>query len=512
MRKLNLVLFNIGAMTLLPGIAGAAGTYYNGNMYQRPQYSAGNGGYYNSYGAGRGGYAQYNNNAQMAIRRPVATNKSANAKNNAKSKKQGFVLNADLTHEIASWKFDMKNAGSKLHYDNVNWNVLSGEGTYYFGDSTPMQIKVGARYGMQFGESPMVDDDISTEAMWQVDTYAVQDPVTGNLYEENIISGNPAISIGTSQKGTQFGFNAAFGLTDFFKLGNMKLTPSVGYRYFKYKLTTEKNYGATVNVVDSYTFVNCLEVQPGEIQCSPYIGFANNFGDVEGYAGFALSETYVENETAAAKDIYGNTVYIWVNHNGTYQMLNDTGMSQISSGNTYYYEQSGKTHVYETTWAGPYVALDMDYVINENNSVTAGVEFGLPVYDSKGDQPYRFDWAHPTSVEDKGSLGDAYHLGLNAMWTTAVSDSVGLSFGFTYDYYTVNGATAKTFYNSGYNQDILDWYEERYANGDTFSYDEIENWDSLDALKSAGWVAESKNEINSVYKSMGIRIGINAKF
>ena len=508
MKRFGSLLFYVGAMAVMPGVAGAVGTYYNGNMYQNPQ-SRYNGGYYNSYGAGRGYAQQNNNNMQNIIRRPV--DKSA-AKQSSKtsSKKQGFILDVDFTHETANWKFDMKNAGSKLHYDNVNWNVISGEGAYYFGDSTPMQIKVGARYGMQFGESPMVDDDISSDAMWGIGTHVIQDG-TGTAYEESYVSGSPAVSVGTSSGGSQMGFNAAFGLTDLFKWGNVKITPSVGYRYFKHKLTTEKNYGATISVLNSGTFVNCLEVQPGEIQCNPFVGFADNYGDVVAYAGFATSDT-ATSDTNTAKDVNGQDVNIFVNHNGSYVIWNDAGAAQLNLGNTYYYEQSGKTHVYETTWMGPYLALDMDYAINENNSVTGGIELGLPIYDSKGDQPYRYDWAHPTSVEDKGSFGDAYHLGLNAMWTTSLTDSVGLSFGFTYDYYTVKDATAKTFYSAQYNKNVLDWYIERYEAGDYMTEEELQNIEDLEDLQAAGWVAESKNEIDSVYKAMGIRIGISAKF
>ena len=59
MKKLSLFLVNVSIMAAMPVIANAAGTYYNGNLYQNPQsrYGAGNGGYYNSYGAGRG-YSQ----------------------------------------------------------------------------------------------------------------------------------------------------------------------------------------------------------------------------------------------------------------------------------------------------------------------------------------------------------------------------------------------------------------------------------------------------------------------
>ena len=47
-------------------------------------------------------------------------------------------------------------------------------------------------------------------------------------------------------------------------------------------------------------------------------------------------------------------------------------------------------------------------------------------------------------------------MGLGANWTTALTDSVALSVGVTYDYYTVSGADAKTYLNSTYYTDIYD--------------------------------------------------------
>ena len=234
-------------------------------------------------------------------------------------------------------------------------------------------------------------------------------------------------------------------------------------------------------------------VQNGEIQCGPYIGFADASGQILNFAGLS-----------AVVDEDGNVQ--------NYVVENNTSAALLDVGETYYYEQSGTSHKYETVWAGPYVALDMEYNINNDNIVNAGLEFGLPTYDSKGDQPYRFDWEHPTSVEDKGGFGDAYHLGFNAMWSTSVSDAVMLSLGITYDYYHVGDATATTYFNKDYNQALLTMYETNYNNGVALSDGEIETMLYLQELKSNGWKLKSNKEIESVYKSMGIRLGLSAKF
>jgi len=489
MKRKSRILLGMTIVSMLPLMANAAGTYYNGNAYQNPQNRYGamttsnnTGGYYNTYGAGRG-YGQNmtaqnlgttKNTIRLVQKGDTVTTK---AKTNT-TKKQGVYLDANLSHEFADWGFEMKQAGSKLHYDNLQWNAINGELAYYFGDATPMQLKVGGKYGMQFGDSPMIDDDVSGSGMWEWQTMIV-DGVS-----EPVLFGSPAMSIGTSNGGSEYGFNAAFGLTDFFDLGRAKVTPSIGYRYFKHTLKTKKNYGLTVDVIDSETFENCYEYN-GEIQCGPYIGFVS-----------------------------GNQI-ISYGSGGTI-INNNTGASQLDRGNTYYYEQPGMSHKYETVWMGPYIALDMEYVIDNDNVVNAGLEIGLPIYDSKGDQPYRFDWAHPTSVEDKGDFGDAIHLGFNAEWATMISDSMMFTLGTTYDYYRVSGASATTYLNPAWYEEDLTYYENLYqnaANGNgTITDEEVDYLNELKGLKANGWSTKTENEIKSIYKSMGIRAGIKVKF
>ncbi len=487
MKEISRILFGSAILSLAPFVAGAAGTYYNGNLYQNPQakYATNSGGFYNTYGAGRG-YGQSMQGVGVT-KTTIQKTKKTTKKTTSSASKRGFQLGIDFIHEFADWDVQMNTAGSNLHYDNLRWNVLSGEAAYYFGDSFPMQIKIGGRYGLQFGDSSMVDDDITAGNMW-----TTQDMIVGGNTEQVLI-GTPALSVGTSKGGKQYGFNAAFGFTDLFDTGRVKMTPSIGYRYFKHILETKSNYGLMVQVLNSNSFVNCVEVQNGEIQCSPYIGFANSSNQILSYAGLT-----------AVVDSDGNVL--------GYIVENDTSAALLDVGETYYYEQSGTSHKYETVWAGPYIALDMEYAINDNNIVNAGVEFGLPTYDSKGDQPYRFDWEHPTSVEDKGEFGDAYHVGFNAMWSTSISDAVMLSLGMNYDYYNVSDASATTYLNKAYNEALLYSLETNYNSGEGLTETEYQNMLSLKEAKAAGWKYKSNKEIESVYKSMGIRLGLSARF
>ena len=466
MKNIFRILGSMAVLSLIPAVSGAVGTYYNGNLYQNPQQRYSRGGYYNSYGygAGRGGYGQ-----QQNVQSQLGTQKQQNQKKTvAKStEKQGFVLDAGLSHEMAKWEFEMNNAGSKLHYDNLAWNVFDVQGAYYFGGDTKMQVKAGFKYGMQFGETSMIDDDISNS-----NAIFTEEEADINGYTGNTISGVPAMSIGTSKKGTQMGFNIGFGLTDFFTWGKVKATPSIGYRYFKHKVKTSNNVGMSVDVLHAAAAWNCVSTYKDEVQCEPIVMFGNGYdenGDLDVLVYGGLTPVKWEGSNLVPwtdgddeEDFAG---YVSENYDTNY----------YSTGRTYYYEQPGTSHEYETTWAGPYIALDLNYQINDNNAIVAGIEFGLPTYTSEGIQPYRIDWKQSPSVKDEGKIGDAYHLALNMNWMTAITDSMMLDLGFSYDYYKVSGATANTY-----------WVYE-------------------------GTQADN-NEIDSVYKSMGIRAGLNVRF
>ncbi len=498
MKKTSCALFNIVALSLIPAVAGAAGTYYNGLGYQKNV-----GSYYNNYSNSRGGnyasmyqngYAQQKTTTSRKVVKK--TSKKTSEKGNAKT---GFVLGGGLSHEFASWDFEMKTAGSKLTYDKLSWNVISGEGIYYFGDSTPMQIKVGARYGKQYGETDMMDDDITKGG------YVNMEWTDVNKNPFAYQTGH-ALSVGSSKGGTQMGFNAAFGLTDFFKWGSVKITPSVGYRYLKYELTTKKNYGVAIDILESsssYPYITCINGYMGELQCDPFLLFYPSGGGDPVISGRVEQQVDTDGDGIADSTQVSDTIQI------------PAGSVGVGTGGTYYYEQSGTSHKYETTWMGPYVAFDAEYEINKDNFVYGGIEIGLPIYKSEGDQPYRYDWQHPKSVEDKGSFGDAYHIGLNANWSTNITDSTAFTLGLTYDYYTVSKATAKTYMNSAHYTELYDLYTNALANNVLTDYEKIvlqDEIDKIDEYKAANWVIEDKDEIKSIYKAMGIRAGINVKF
>ncbi len=516
MKYLPRFVLGCSLFALMPVIAQAAGTYYNGNYYRSPQTTYSSQGYaqrtnnVNTAAYNRAGYASTRSTASVRNTGAATTQQAARTTMNNTanaSAKNGFWLDAGFTHEMAQWQFEMKENASILHYDNIGWNVFDVKGGYEFDlGKLRGQIDAGFKYGMQSGESHMVDDDITKGGFLRT-TWCQSVDSEGNCIGYIGDQIGHAMSIGKSDGGNMFGFNVGFGLTDAFKWGNVRLTPSVGYRYLKYKLETSQNYGLAVDTA------KCIEVN-GEIQCDPAIVVHYTNGSQQVIWGPTDENQDGFWDIAWGTDDDGNPVYA----DGLYPE------------GTYYFEQAGVSHSYEVEWAGPYVALDMDYMINANNAVNGRVELGFPGYTATGDQPYRFDWAHPKSVEDKAGMFGAFHLGFGANWMTAITNTLSLSVGLTYDYYSVSDADATTYLNGDYYMGIYnDLYNAYYAmfkeNNPGMSDADLttnteqamlndQNAKYITTLEAEcpGWVCKADSEIESFYKSIGIRVGLSARF
>ena len=500
MKKTARILMNCSLFAMLPVFANAAGTYYTGASYQAPQTRYGQSASYTNgttyarpTGYATSGYSsvRYNNqNAnvvaqrQNQVRVQPTTNASAKQSDGIKN---GFHISGGISRQNAMWKMEMKESGSVLHYDNVAWNVLDLNGKYVFNmGNTKGAVEAGFKYGMQWGnESTMVDDDITKGGYFVTQWVDTSNNVIGDQIGH-------ALSVGSSEGGSMMGFNVGFGLPGVMQLGNVKITPSLGYRYFKHKLETKKNYGLSVDTAACFT-------TPGsdEVQCDTAV--------------------IVHYDNGTNQIIWRDSI--------TGRVDVADGVEYIDTGGTYYYRQPGVSHSYEVVWSGPYVAMDMLYDINANNSVDARVEIGLPGYSAEGDQPYRFDWQHPKSVKDDAGMFGAFHLGLAANWTTAISNSVSLSLGVTYDYYNVNGADAETYLNAAYytgryNELLAQWATvyptdtEKYMLGQMTGVAGDPTAISIKNLESScsGWVCKASKEIDSFYRSLGVRVGVNARF
>lgn len=533
MSKLSGFLCKCSLFVLIPVAANAAGTYYTGG-YQSPQTRYNSSAFSNntaarstagvsSYNQARYNSAGYNTSYNSSYSNRYAQNSRTANQSRSQQYSQmqpgaqsggvdkGFYIDAGLAYKMGTWQFDMNSAGSKLHYDNLSWGVFDIQAGYTFSvGNTKMVFDAGFEYGMQLGESTMIDDDITNGgfmyAEWPDDTIA------GVNYAEYLHS----LSIGTTKDGDMLGLRAGIGLKDFFTWGRVKVTPSIGWRHLNYKLETTNNYGSTIATVEGND--GCVSVD-GMTQCWPAIAFFHvvNPGTQDAYAQYSFGKfQYIDMDGDEYADVIGIP-------------LNVSGEQYVDVPESLYFHQSDVSHSYDVTWTGPYLAMDMLYDINVHNSVTARVELGLPMYKATADQPYRTEWQHPKSIEDTGDFGSAIHFGLGANWRTALTDKVSLSLGVTYDYYNVSNATADTYLNPEYYQavynSILSAYIEEFGqdNAENYMLNGFKGDDGklyapdyeavyINDVRNNGWKDTMKDEINSFFQSLGVRVGLNIRF
>ena len=546
MKTLSKILCGASLLVLGPVAANAAGTYYTGG-YQSPQVaryqssafsnannnaarsasgvSSYNQARYNSAGYNTTGYGAAYANRYAQNARTNTNARAQSAQPQVTSSGNGFHIDAGLSYKTGMWQFEMNNAGSKLHYDNLMWGVFDVNAGYDFNvGNTKLTVDAGLEYGMQLGESTMIDDDITNG---------------GSLigYWDGYEEYSRALAIGTSKDGDMLGLRAGVGLKDFFTWGRVKITPSIGWRHLNYKLDTSNNYALNIDTIGGTD--GCLSGD-GLTQCWPSIKF------------FKVVAENVGGETVNFVDYTSGGVFEYIDLDGdNYADAVGIPLNQANGGayidtlETFYSHMSDVSHSYDVTWTGPYLAMDMLYDINANNSVTARVELGLPMYDVTADQPYRPDWQHPKSIEDKGDFGSAIHFGVGANWRTAITDAVSLSLGVTYDYYNVSGADATTYLDAAYWENAYDMIWASYYYDTRFDF--AGNWDaSQDAMlngfegplydvngnptgeegmyapdpdavyinqaRNNGWKDTVKDEIDSFFRSLGVRVGLNIKF
>lgn len=85
----------------------------------------------------------------------------------------------------------------------------------------------------------------------------------------------------------------------------------------------------------------------------------------------------------------------------------------------------GTTHIYNTTWSGFYVGLEIEKQMTLTDKLRFYMQFGLPKYSSEGTWPMRTDWQQNPSFTDEGSKG-AYSYAAELEYNMRLSDRLQL--------------------------------------------------------------------------------------
>ncbi len=161
----------------------------------------------------------------------------------------------------------------------------------------------------------------------------------------------------------------------------------------------------------------------------------------------------------------------------------------------------GTTHIYNTTWSGFYIGLEIEKQMTLNDKLRMYFQFGLPKYSSEGIWPNRTDWQQSPSFLDEGD-NDSYSYIAELEYNYKLSDRVQLALRVDTSVFHV-GQIPGELYVAGYTQFLID------ENGQYILDD-----NGLPILEEVApyteYVSNSLKE--ATWQSFGLHIGIKYAF
>ena len=161
----------------------------------------------------------------------------------------------------------------------------------------------------------------------------------------------------------------------------------------------------------------------------------------------------------------------------------------------------GTTHIYNTTWSGFYIGLEIEKQMTLNDKLRMYFQFGLPQYSSEGIWPNRTDWQQNPSFLDEGDNG-AYSYLAELEYNYKLSDRVQLALRVDTSVFHV-GQIPGELYVAGYTQFLMD------ENGQYILDD-----NGLPILEEVApyteYVSNSLKE--ATWQSFGLHIGVKYAF
>lgn len=114
----------------------------------------------------------------------------------------------------------------------------------------------------------------------------------------------------------------------------------------------------------------------------------------------------------------------------------------------------GTTHIYNTTWSGFYIGLEMEKQMTLKDKLRFYMQVSLPNYSSEGIWPNRTDWQQNPSFIEEGNNG-AYAYTAEMEYNYKISDRVQLALKVDTNFFHV-GEIAGELYVAEYSDFVLD--------------------------------------------------------
>ncbi len=402
-----------------------------------------------------------------------------------------WVLSADYTQRYASFNF--KTGVNSI----LEWN-----------DMVMQEIGVDARYNFQIRN---------------FDAFAVGEYRVGTLshggksidYDlEPYDWSNPNEGIFTISAGDMSGktdyMRFGIGARNVWDLGGWKLSPIFGYEIFHHNLEMSNhfypNQGIYLPLMDqngNYLFGddagNYYSVAPGDSGNLPdnYYQVCMSPEDIK------IVQTDTGGAPICTPNGDGTCTLVTGDYTptlGTVPWGVDSGECVIIGGDGPVLVE-GTTHIYNTTWSGMFVGLEVEKQMTLADKLRFYVQLGMPKYSSEGIWPNRTDWQQNPSFIDEGDTS-AYSYRAEIEYNLKLSDRIQLALKADTNYFHV-GKIGGELYVASYTTYMLD-SDGQYVL-DTNGYPMLETIDAhtekiQDSLKSADW------------QSFGLHIGIKYAF
>lgn len=252
------------------------------------------------------------------------------------------------------------------------------------------------------------------------------EPYDSSKPEEGIFT----ISMG-NQTGTSNHFKFGIGAHHVWDIGGWKLSPSIGYEIFKHNLKMSDHYYPNPGIYLPLLTTN-----------GDYV-----FGDAEGNyfvlgqgleAPDGLYQVCMSPEDIKLVDtsVISGGGLVPLPSGGLHITDYNTSMGTtpwgvgpgdcVVIGGDGPVVVEGTTHIYDTTWSGFYVGLEVEKQMTLTDKLRFYVQFGLPKYSSDGTWPMRDDWQQNPSFTDEGSKG-AYSYTAEMEYNMRLSDRLQLA-------------------------------------------------------------------------------------
>lgn len=151
----------------------------------------------------------------------------------------------------------------------------------------------------------------------------------------------------------------------------------------------------------------------------------------------------------------------------------------------------GVTHIYNTTWTGIYVGLELEKQMTYTDKLRFYGQLSLPKYSSEGIWPNRDDWQQHPSFIDEGDNG-AFAYRLEMEYNFSLNENLILALKADTEYFHV-GKVPGTLFVAEYSAYVVDEYGQYVVDAQT-GFPIIETIEAheehiQDSLKSATWTS-----------------------